>query len=1543
MAPPVDPSSLSGSAKRPGAVRPLHPSLHALAWIVIFSMALGAGAAIHLEHPLARRVVAASVNRILASVLVGRVVIDRIRGISPWHLDGVDAHVDDPTGRTLLRIEGAKARVSAWVLLRSLATNQDIVVDVPELFAANVQVDLEAEANGSPRLATALSSRETPRPGASGPPLHLRLSRVTVARTSFRAQPSAVVQGEIADLEGSVRVESGVTAIDIHRARVTAQALPGGPVARVDVEGHLTVPPLRIQAVLQGAVAGVGERAQLKYDDGRVDAVLDVPRTAPDVLRTLWRSSPIAEPVDLHAEMHGTLPRLELVAQAGLGSAEVRLRGPMEREGPDVHGDLVVNMNRIDVQTFAPSLPRSNLTASADVSFAVKPAGDLSASASIDASAGDWGAMHLPAAAIRADLALPAGGLPTANATIDVREPGAPATVTGHLAPKGSSLELSFALNATVPRLEDVSRIGGLLHGSLDASATGAIDFGKGTLAAQLAATGVKLQLGGTTMSETQIQGRVSGAIVEPAIDVDVAGDDLRSGPLGVATFRATGRLSGGRGLMVRNVDVEATGEGSATREGSSAHAQASLIVLAAGQLRVDDMLVEGLGAPLAGTLRASSEGVVLQAKSAGLDLPKCATFLNMPLTRGTASVDVDATIGAGAADGRVALEIKNAAFYGIRDAGARLEAVVKGRSVSGRADARVEDIGTLAVRSSAIDIGPGPLVTAAPWRRTWGAVDFDAHVDLDKLFARLPRRIVPIERAMGDLDVDGRAARDSIEDATPGVDVRVRTRGLKLDGRGSPSWHVEGFDPTVHVTVDGDTGATLLEGELPDVHGPLLKLRVTSTQVPYGVLFSDENPAAALRAMPFDATLEVPSRDLEPLSSTLGIGGIGGTGSATLTWHGSVMSPTIDLAAQISEGRLDPTLISRPVDAAIDGHYDGTQAQATLRVLERNTEVLRAKAEVDARAPDLLATFGGVPLAWSASGQVSLDKMPLRLLPSLYDRQVRGTATGEITIEGLHHDARARAALTLDGLQVADVVCRSASGKIAIDGHAFDAQARIDHGDGFVEANAHFGVHWGAALTPSIDLSSRAQASLSAKEFRAAFLLPFLTGAFAELDGRIDASARVDLDPGANPLRPQGSLELKNGTFELPSFGNEFRNAGFKLALTPDGIARLENAIAHGPSGTVRAAATARFDAGGLAAARATIQMPAKDPLPLVFDGVQLGQVDGQFDVSMDRTGHEVDVAVDVPRAHVQLPTGSSSMDVQSLGDVDGVQVGVRRGRGQFAPLSLDTTRDLPPDANPSRKTPTKVTVRLGRDVRVSRGSGLDVRLEGQPTVVLAGNTTVSGQIRMPSGTIDVQGKSFEIEKGTVTFVGTDPSNPQVVLTAGWTAPDGTRVYADFVGPLKTAQAKLRSSPARSQNEILALILYGTSDEVTGNSQTQQTTQVNQFEGAAAGAAGGFAAQPLNQALGGVNRMMQNLGLAGGLSTKIDTSQSVARPEVEMQISRDISLQVAWVLGTPPPGTNPDTALVTLDWHFLRQWALETTVGDMGTSILNVIWQRRY
>ncbi len=547
--------------------------------------------------------------------------------------------------------------------------------------------------------------------------------------------------------------------------------------------------------------------------------------------------------------------------------------------------------------------------------------------------------------------------------------------------------------------------------------------------------------------------------------------------------------------------------------------------------------------------------------------------------------------------------------------------------------------------------------------------------------------------------------------------------------------------------------------------------------------------------------------------------------------------------------------------------------------------------------------------------------------------------------LEGLHDDARGTLGLTVAGLEVSGIPYKESALRAEIGAGGLDASLRVASDDGFAEAHSTLGARWGSAMIPSIDKSRPADLSLKAKQFRVGLFAPLVAGTLGELDGHVTADVRLHVDPGAGAIRPEGIATLQDGALEVVALGGEFHDVSATATFTPDGVVRLNDVSARGLSGRLEAAATARFDGLGFGGLRAKLQVPQKEPLPVVFDDVQVGTFYGSLGVSADRSAdrHGLDVNVDVQALHVQLPL-SAAHEVQALGNIEGLRVGTHGSSG-FVEASHATAESAQATAMPVR-----VAIDLGNEVEVKRGATLDIVLAGRPTLDIDGHIRAAGQIRLVRGTIDVQGKKFALDSGTVTFVGDDPTNPQVALTAKWSAPDGTLVYADFVGPLKTGKVSLRSEPSRSNNEIIALILFGTADDSTSIGSGAAGASV--VGGAAGGAAsigsGAAAASVVGGAAGGaatqpINRMLDDFGLAGGITTKIDTSTSTPRPEVEVRIARDITLQVAWVLGVPPPGSNPNLTLVTLNWRFLRKWSLQTTVGDAGTSIVDLIWQHRY
>ena len=233
-------------------------------------------------------------------------------------------------------------------------------------------------------------------------------------------------------------------------------------------------------------------------------------------------------------------------------------------------------------------------------------------------------------------------------------------------------------------------------------------------------------------------------------------------------------------------------------------------------------------------------------------------------------------------------------------------------------------------------------------------------------------------------------------------------------------------------------------------------------------------------------------------------------------------------------------------------------------------------------------------------------------------------------------------------------------------------------------------------------------------------------------------------------------------------------------------------------------------------------------------------------------------------------------------------------------------------------------------RDANITQGDILRTQIAGNPSIILEdGKTRMDGAITVKGGRVDIKGRRFEIEHGTVTF-GEDPANPDVILTASWEAPDGTIVYADFAGPLQTGKVNLRSNPPRSREEILALVVFGRVEGMQpGGDQADTTTQ-------AIGTAGGFATQGLNAALADITSL--------DIRTRVDTSSSTnPRPELEVQISQEVAVRIAHLLGEIGPGQAADKTFATVDWAFRPEWSLETTVGDKASTTVDMIWEHLY
>jgi translocation and assembly module TamB len=1425
---------------------------------------------------------------------------------------------------------------------------------VPELSATSADVSLDADSAGTSRIARAFAPRSPPsdKPSRGA---RVVLGDVRIGRVHVHGKPNGApsVDADVADVRGSLHLASGGLDVDISHAAIFGLAVPGGSTAAGTATAHLTMPsstghPLAVRASWNGKLGEVAETATASLDGEEVEANVDGPPAAPDAMSSVWPACPFSLPVSFHADTRGTLPRLSFHASAGMGPGKVEAEGNVTL-GIGVQATAHVTATGVDARALAGSAPSTDLAATADVSFARASTGTSTGEVTLDFGGGTVAGAAVPPAKAHGKASFdPAEPSATrATATVDVREDGAPTSLTLRLTPKGQSFELAFEGRAVVPRLEEAPRLGRIARGRAAAAVQGSLDLGSGSLQAAGQVTADEVRVDGAWVHDAVLVARVGGTASAPRFDASLDGGEVEIGPLHFANVHAESRGTPAQAsvevwLHGKTTAIHAHAVAGVTprpslrdldvtldRDDRRVEARASLVTVGGGETRVDDAEIEGLGAPMRATLRQSPGALYVRAHSQHLDLGRIGGLLGESEASGRVAVDVDALLHANGAQGRIQIDLHDGKLGKISGVEAHAAATLDGRRIAGSVTASMADVGSVDVRSTSLAIGGSDAPSWSYWKRAWGAADVTARLDLAKLAARLPAGTLPFAPQSGSVDVTAHVERDSVNDATPGVDVLAHTTGLVVGGEGRDGpWRLEGVNATMHVKVDGDTGHTAVDAQLADVGGPLAALSATSDGVPYGAFFAGEDTLDVIAAMPFEAEVTLPERDMSTLPAVLRTRSQKGLLQADLRWRGTLAAPVVDLTASLRNARTDVRLLALPFELNAKGHYDGSHATASLEGTARGRHVLDASVEAHAGAADVLASTRGAPLPWSASSRAKVVGFPLQSVGALDDRGVRGKISGDFALDGLHDDARATLAMSIDGLKVGDLAYKGATLSVSVDGKGADAGFRIDQDDGFAEAHAKVGTRWGAAMVPSLDASLPADVSLLAKQYRLGLLAPFVSSVVSEVDGRVTADAHVRVDPSAETIQPQGTIALTDGTFELASLGGAFHDVAAQVTLTPDGVVRLENVSARGMSGRVEAAATARVDARGMSALRGQIQVPQKEQIPVVFDDVQVGTFYGALSVAADRSadGRKVEVNVGVQSLHVTLPLAAGH-DVQTLGGIEGLRLSRRSAMHAVA------AQHGAPKAAPPSGTPVEITVDLGKDAEVKRGTSLDVALEGRPTLSLDQGVRAGGQIRLPRGSIDVQGKEFSLENGTVTFVGDDPTNPQVALTAKWPAPDGTLVYADFIGPLKSGQVTLRSEPARSKNEIIALILFGTTDDAASAASNGSGAQGLSVVG---GAAGSAATQP-------INRVLDSFGLAGGISTKIDTSSTTPRPEVEVQIARDITLQVAWVLGVPPPGSNPDQTLVTLNWRFLRKWSLATTVGDAGTSIVDLIWQHRY
>jgi len=1531
-----------------------------------------------LQIPAVRDLVRRQVNDVLLTTFTGRVFIERIGRLSITGVGGVRARIEDPKGALLLFVEDANVEVATFSTLRSLLRKDgDFVIDITSVKLDYVDTNIDADADGNIKLVQAFEPREAkpeepPSPRATV--VHLR--KIMLRHGWVHGQPGGApyVDTDLDRLDLSLIVGGDRTVADLATIEIASRAPAQSAGLRAQLEAHYAKPGLHGteqtgRVDFRGQLGEASVVAHGSVDGPNVEATLDVPRIDAANGKRFLPGLTLAHDVAAHAWVRGRLPELRagLHVGTGRGALDVDASATIAEE-KRVHA--VIKARDLDAHAFVQTAPVTRVGLDATIDVAVRADGTGNGTLLLELLPGEAAKNAIPATHLAAEmkLAKPREGdtLVSVGGRADIEEPGAPTTVRFGLEQRTGLSTIAFRVNSVAARL-DRTRLGNQMSGSATIDVQGSVAIGETTdIDAAVDVRASRIAVSDARFDRLWLQGKVHGPIDTPLLDVRLRADRVTAADMQFSQAAVTVRgsresadvtavlipIDGPRVDARTNVSMgEVIGlrdaRVSVVRDDVNAVLQVATARVAGDDVRVEGVTLEGLGEPLHAELVKTKRDLAIRATSDGLDLAKIGRLLHTrELQSGQATLDVDLVLRRNGATGHFRADLADGAFARVKNAKANVDARIDGRRIDAAVRADLGDVGYLHIEDCHVELDGTKQLTMKSFERARGKLAIDSNLNLSRLRTLLPRGTLPFTEMEGVFRLKGDVTRNSADDV-PEVHVSAVTRGLLLSGRGereqvdgvriadTPPWRIEGVDVEIAATVARDDGATTVKGRLLDRQGTVVSLDVNAPSMPYRQwLVAKKVDASRLGDLPWTGRIDVPRRELKRLPSILKTQQMAGTLAMNASFDGSLAAPDLRLLLEANQWSTAVTRGMQPINAKIDAHYRQGEGAVEVMIGSQDKRLLSGTVELKGSLPGLAPSGGERPKPWRASTKFDLAEFPLETLATFSDLQMKGFVSGELTVDGIHEDARAKAQIALRALKLGRAEFPQGQLNVEFDGRSLRGALQLNQKDGFLKAETQLGMTWGANTAPALAPDAPAFATLQAKQFRAAAILPFAKSVLSTLDGRINADARIDLTPGGGPPKMQGNIALERGRMQLARLGEPLHDVTMRVTVTPDGVIKLDDLTAHGSTGKVNAKGVVRLNGLDLVAARASIRIPKSDPFPVDIDGQAVGEVDADIDITADMTPDKraLNVKVDIPRLHTELP--QSTNKPQELGEAEKIRVGYFRRPRQFMILPKDAEdlkdeEEAPPEKEP---TATTITVHLGNDVEIRRGTMLRVALTGTPKIEITDEVKMSGQIQLTRGVLEVQGKRFRIEKGTVTFVD-DPGNPQIFVTAAWKAPDGTRVYADFVGPLKTGKVNLRSEPSRPQNEILALIMFGTAE---GSSSTPYPSRQPDGTTRATAVAGGFATEGLTKGLDKLTGL--------DVQTRIDTSSSAnPRPEIEVQVAKDISVQLGYVLGTPAPGTNPDRTWVTLDYRFRRNWSMETTFGNQGSSIVDFLWQYRY
>lgn len=467
-------------------------------------------------------------------------------------------------------------------------------------------------------------------------------------------------------------------------------------------------------------------------------------------------------------------------------------------------------------------------------------------------------------------------------------------------------------------------------------------------------------------------------------------------------------------------------------------------------------------------------------------------------------------------------------------------------------------------------------------------------------------------------------------------------------------------------------------------------------------------------------------------------------------------------------------------------------------------------------------------------------------------------------------------------------------------------------------------------ALTPSDDLLVSFRTfegkALPIKSIAPAFVMKKI---FRRYKG--DLKADVLVSGKWDRLRAEGAVEVKDAQFYVTELGRDFEKINVDLAFKEDTIELSKFSVDEGPTSASAKgiithqnfkpktidlqATTDQFNVGGF------VEFP-------FFASTKV-------DIKGDLASNPIEANVQIKDLNVILPEDvSGGMHDTSLGeDIIVLDASKRADASAFYDrltnelYQQDTTGVLN----------AKIRVTLDKDSQVIHPEYGKVVFGGNVGVDLTnGVSRLSGGIETVSGQAEFLGRKFNVARGSVTFTGSVPPNPRLLIEAENTL---DRALIPIIGqPLDNLEPKaiirisgtaleprlkLMSDPQMPDTDILYILATGRPPDSSGVGQDAGVAN------AALNAASGLFLGLLQQELKG--KVPVQVSLEAGSEGLSDSAIEVGR-----YITEDIFVSYKHQFGG---STGISENIFAIDYFFAPRWMMEAKYSDTNQGQFNIFW----